>query len=105
MADVFNWIRPGYELVTAKLEWNVQVLFLQTKDGKGETLESPVFSSKKNPNSKWQLQVEDDDETQIIIYACHCDSETCQFRRTDSSENVDPRQKWTQGFTANASIY
>ena len=79
MADVFNWIRPGYELVTAKLEWNVQVLFLQTKDGKGETLESPVFSSKKNPNSKWQLQVEDYDETQIIIYACHCDSEEEQY--------------------------
>ena len=75
MAHVFHRIRPGYELVTVKLEWNVQVPFLQTKDGKGETLESPVFSSKKNPNSKWQLQVEDYDETQIIIYACHCDSE------------------------------
>jgi speckle-type POZ protein len=73
MADVFNWIRPGYELVTAKLEWNVQAPFIQTTDGNGETLESPVFSSKTNPNSKWQLQVEDD-ETQINIYACHCDS-------------------------------
>jgi speckle-type POZ protein len=68
----FNWIRPGYELVTVKLEWNVQVPFLQTADGKRKILKSPLFSSKETPDSKWQLQV-DDDETQIKIYACHCD--------------------------------
>ena len=28
MAENFNWIRSGYELVKAKFEWNVQVPFL-----------------------------------------------------------------------------
>ena len=55
--EVFNWIRPGYELVTVKLEWNVQVPFLQTTDGKGKKSISPLFSPQETPNSKWQLLV------------------------------------------------
>jgi speckle-type POZ protein len=57
MAELFNLIRPGYELVTVKLEWNVQVPFPQTTDGDGTLLYSPVFSPQETPNSKWQLQV------------------------------------------------
>jgi speckle-type POZ protein len=73
MGDIFNWIRPGYELVAAKFHWNVQVPFIQTTDGNGETLRSSFFSSRETPNSKWQLLVVDGD-TEIIIYACHFDS-------------------------------
>jgi speckle-type POZ protein len=73
MADVFNWIRPGYELVTAKFHWNVQVPFIQTTDGNGETLRSSFFSSKETPNSKWKLLVADN-VTEILIYAWHFDS-------------------------------
>jgi hypothetical protein len=69
----FDWIRPGYELVTVKLEWNVQVPFLNTTDGEGETLESPLFSPEETPNSKWQLQVGDGSHS-LRIYACHCTS-------------------------------
>ena len=53
MADVFNWIRPGYELVTVKFEWNVQVPYLQTADY--EIFKSPLFSPQETPNSKWKL--------------------------------------------------
>jgi hypothetical protein len=58
MTQVFN-IRPGYELVTVELEWNVQVPFLQTTDGKGQDLNSPLFSPQETPNSKWKLGVND----------------------------------------------
>ena len=51
--------RPGYELVTVKLEWNVQVPFLQTTDGNDERLDSPLFSPQETPNSKWRLYVFD----------------------------------------------
>ena len=73
MAQVFNWIRPGYELVTVELEWNVQVPFLQTKDGKGESLDSPLFSPQETPNSKWKLQVCDASHS-LRIYAYHYNS-------------------------------
>jgi speckle-type POZ protein len=73
MAQVFNWIRPGYELVTVKLEWNVQVPFLQTTDGRGLRLVSPLFSPQETPNSKWQLQVCDASQS-LRIRACHFDS-------------------------------
>ena len=59
MDEVFKWNRPGYELVTVKLEWNVQVPFLQTTDGIGNDLESPLFSPQDTPNSKWRLCVLD----------------------------------------------
>jgi speckle-type POZ protein len=68
----FN-IRPGYELVTVKLEWNVQVPFLQTTDGKGQLLNSHVFSPQETPNSKWKLQVCDRSHS-LVIYACHYNS-------------------------------
>ena len=67
MAAFFNLIRPGYELVTVKLEWNVQVPFLQP-DGNGQhSLTSPLFSSQETPNRKWQLQIDDSSGTQIKI--------------------------------------
>ena len=70
MGELFNWIRPGYELVTAKFQWNVQVPFLQTTDGRGQKLKSPVFSPQETPNSKWQLQVCDASHLLRIIM-CH----------------------------------
>jgi speckle-type POZ protein len=72
MAEIFNWFRPGYELVTVKLLWNVQVPFLQTKDGKGQMLFSSLFSPQETPNSKWQLDVIDR-KSQILINTYHCD--------------------------------
>ena len=73
MSQVFNWIRPGYELITFKLEWNVQVPFLQTIDGSGQPLESPFFSTQVTLNSKWKLQVLDASHS-LRIYAYHCNS-------------------------------
>jgi hypothetical protein len=55
MAQVFNWNRPGYEPVTFKWEWNVQVLFLKSTDGNGEILVSPLVSPQETPNSNWEL--------------------------------------------------
>jgi hypothetical protein len=72
MAQVFN-IRPGYELVTVKLKWNVQVPFLQTTDGSDKSLESPFFSSHETPNSKWRLQVWDGSHS-LEIFALHHNS-------------------------------
>ncbi len=73
MAGAFNWFRPGYELVNVKLEWNVQVPFLQSRDGKGKMLGSSLFSPQETPNSKWKLEVFDGC-AQITIYASHCNS-------------------------------
>jgi speckle-type POZ protein len=63
--------RPGYELVTVKLEWNIQVPFLQTTDGNGKTLESPMFSPQETPNSKWKLQVVDTEDPLVIFAYRH----------------------------------
>jgi speckle-type POZ protein len=73
MAQVFDWIRPGYELVTVKLEWNVQVPFLQTTDGNGKNLHSPLYFPQETPNSKWQLQLYDG-RNSLIIYPYHYNS-------------------------------
>ena len=69
MAQIFNWIRPGYELVNFKLQWNVQVPFLNTTEGNGQhSLNSPIFSPQETPNRKWKLKVVDKG-TQIAIHA------------------------------------
>lgn len=82
MAQVFVWIRPGYELVTAKLQWNVkaqEVAFLRTTDGRNQRYYQAVnrlsrsFSSQETPNSKWLLEVKEKG-TEIPIHASHCDS-------------------------------
>jgi speckle-type POZ protein len=73
MPEVFYWIRPGYEFVNVKLQWNVKVPFLQTTDGRGQQLNSPLFSPQETPNSKWELRV-NDNGTQIEIDAYHCNS-------------------------------
>ena len=69
--QVFN-IRPGYELVSVKLKWNIQVPFLQT-NGNGKMWESILFSPQQTPNSKWKLQVCDGSHF-LRIYACHYNS-------------------------------
>ena len=79
MADVFNWFRPGYELVNVKLKWNVQVPYPQTTDGNDEecfftaSLLSPLFSPQETPRSQWRLEVINKG-TQIEIYAIHLNS-------------------------------
>jgi speckle-type POZ protein len=55
------------------LEWNVQVPFLQTTDGIGQLLESPLFSPQETPNSKWQLEVYDVRHS-LRIVTLHCNS-------------------------------
>ena len=81
MAEVFNWIRPGYELVNAKLEWNVRVPFMQTADGNGKQINSSFFKSQKTPKRKWVLNLYDEkmiyigQRREIKIWAWHCDSE------------------------------
>jgi speckle-type POZ protein len=73
MTQLFNLIRPGYELVTVKLEWNVQVPFPQTTDGKRKKLNSPLFSPQETPNSKWKLRVSDGNHS-LRIYLYHFNS-------------------------------
>ena len=73
MAQVFNWFRPGYELINVKFQWNVQVPFLPTADGQSEVLRSSLFSSQKTPNSQWELEV-NVAKTQITICTYHYDS-------------------------------
>jgi speckle-type POZ protein len=73
MVKVFNWFRPGYELVKVKLQWTIHIPLLHTKDGKSQTLKSPVFSPQETPNSKWVLLVHNT-QTQITIRPYHSDS-------------------------------
>jgi speckle-type POZ protein len=73
MAGVFNWIRPGYELVNVKLQWNVQVPHIHATLGKPNHWRSILFSPQETPNSNWKLQV-NDNGTQIEIDAYHCNS-------------------------------
>jgi hypothetical protein len=47
MAQPFSWFRPGFKLVTANLEWNIQVPFLQNSEGNGERLKSLRFIPKE----------------------------------------------------------
>ena len=74
MPEDFNWIRPGYELVTAKIEWTVQVPFFDTDaEETFGTLNSALFSPKESPNRKWGLKLYDR-FTRITIYAFRCNS-------------------------------
>ncbi len=91
MAGAFNWFRPGYELVKVKLHWNVQVPFLQTKDGKGQMLFSSLFSPQETPNSKWELVVSDT-KTQISIETCHCKSMKVKKDIVEVVDIVEPIQ-------------
>jgi speckle-type POZ protein len=81
MAEKFNWFRPGYELVEAKFEWNVQVPFLENTKEKevsdsdededeSDYLTSPSFPTPEIPNSKWKLVVYDRG-SKISIYTYH----------------------------------
>ncbi len=76
MAEDFeNWIRPGYELVTVRLQWNVQVPTLQTEDkGQRGQLSSSLFSPQETPNTKWELRLYERG-TCILIFVSQCDSE------------------------------
>ena len=73
MVDKFNWIRPGYELVNVKLQWNVQVPFIHTADGNGQKLDSIIFSPQETPNKKWKLLLYDRG-AHIEIYVFHGNS-------------------------------
>jgi speckle-type POZ protein len=81
MAEKFNWFRSGYELVTAKFEWKVQVPFLQNPYNpllqklypKDQPLISPLFPTPEIPNSKYYLQVQDMAE-KIRILLVHFNS-------------------------------
>ncbi len=80
MAEVFSWIRPGYELVNARLEWNVRVPFMQTRDGNGKQINSPSFKSQETQGNRWVVSLYDlkifpTYAEQIKICAWHCDSE------------------------------
>jgi speckle-type POZ protein len=75
MAEVFVWIRPGYKLVTVKLQWNVeanQVTFLKTTDGRSvpSVPRFRSFSSQETPNSKWLLEVKEK-TTEILTHVSH----------------------------------
>jgi hypothetical protein len=76
---VFNCIRPGYKLVNEKLEWNVQVPYLQTTDGTGLWLDSPFFPYQENPDSQWRLYISDTN-TQIFIWIYQYDSAGVDFK-------------------------
>jgi speckle-type POZ protein len=71
MAKKFNWLCSGYELVKAKFEWNVQLPFLQNRDGEDEFLDSPLFPTPEILNSSYDLQVQDKAEQIIIIVGHH----------------------------------
>jgi speckle-type POZ protein len=77
MPEKFNRIRPGYELVNVKLQWNVQVPFLYSfyneGYGSGQKLDSILFSPQETPNRKWQLRLYDRG-AQIEIYVFHRNS-------------------------------
>jgi speckle-type POZ protein len=87
MAKKFNW---NDELVTVKLNWNIQLPFLHIANGerqrnavlqqrsvlhvrRGQQV-SALFSPKETPNSKWKLEVYDHNETEITIFALHLNS-------------------------------
>jgi speckle-type POZ protein len=73
METDFDWIRrirPGYELVKMKIDWNVRVPFLQTTYGDGKLIHSPNFTSKESPEGKWRLELFDY-AMRISIYVYH----------------------------------
>jgi speckle-type POZ protein len=73
MAEKFNWLCSGYELVKAKFEWKVQLPFLQNRTGEDEYLNSPLFPTPEILNSSYILQVQDNAE-QIKIFVVHHNS-------------------------------
>lgn len=75
MAQPFSWFRPGFKLVTANLEWNIQVPFLQNSEGNGERLKSIRFIPKELSGDQWKLKMyEDNDTTELDISAFHYNS-------------------------------
>lgn len=68
----FNWSMRGYEVVKTKIEWNVQVPFLNqtTSRNDGEGFCSPFFATREVPNSQWQLMLHDD-ITKLRLEAYH----------------------------------
>jgi hypothetical protein len=72
MAEIFQWIRPGYELVKVKLEWNVQVPHLKTTDEYGDF--SISQETQETPDSQWILCLIGDGQ-HLKIRAKHLDFE------------------------------
>ena len=85
MADDFNWIRSGYEVVKSNFKWNVQVPFLLSTNGNGKQINSPLFSPEETPNTQWILSL-CDRTTKIEIDAWLYDS------TKKNLEIVDPVQ-------------
>ena len=78
MAENFKWIRPGYELVKVKLEWNVQMPYLETTDQNEED-----FSiSQQTPDSQWKLLLIGDGH-HLKIRAIHLDSDGISAKIVD----------------------
>jgi speckle-type POZ protein len=75
MTDIFKWIRPGYELVKVKLEWNIRVPHLGTVDeNEDEFLVSQETASELTPYSYWKLLLIGDGQ-HLKIRAKHLDFE------------------------------
>lgn len=73
MAEVFNYIRPGFELIKVNFTWNVQVPFLNTTNDNEEILESPFFYSQETPGHQWKLALFANKE--LFIQSVQYDSE------------------------------
>lgn len=73
MTQVFNFTRPGYELIKVNFKWNVQVPFLQNTNDNDEILESPFFYSKETPGHQWKLALFAN--TELFIQSVQYDSE------------------------------
>ena len=75
MTEGFQWIRPGYKLVKAKLEWNVDDYQSIFELGSEEIRRnSPTFFSQESPNSRWQLRLHGEGRD-ISINVMHINSE------------------------------
>ena len=83
MAEFFKWIRPGYELVKVKLEWNIRVPHLETvHENEEEFLVSQETASELTPYSHWKLLLIGDGH-HLKIRAIHLDSEGISAKIVD----------------------
>jgi speckle-type POZ protein len=73
MAGVFNWIRPGYDLVKMNISWNVQIPLLKTGNKKIEDICSDLYSSQDECH-KWQLYLTNENSKTLAICLFHFDS-------------------------------
>ena len=60
MAEIFQWIRPGYELVKVKMELNIWAPSLEVVDAYKEFFNAQETSSQQTPDSRWKLYLIND---------------------------------------------